>query len=135
MYRVALFRAQQSGNFYQALFLIYGIKKDIERSRFNFIFERIRNFVKVKSCLGSWKLCLFGHLSVIKLRIYLAEIILISYSMWLNGFVKNTAKQNLSAVQMLNVANTWDCYWRTFEGDGRGEDVVFVFLVDLQFVF
>ena len=81
----------------------------------------------MKSCLGSWKLCLFGHLSVIKLRIYLAEIILISYSMWLNGFVKNTAKQNLSAVQMLNVANTWDCYWRTFEGDGRGANMMFLY--------
>ena len=112
MYRVALFRAQQSGDFSQGLFIILdqGGHKALDCYKFNFIFERIKNVVKAKSCLGSWKLCLFGHLCVIKLRISLAEIIFISYSMWLYGFVKNTAKQNLSAVQMLNVANTWDCY-------------------------
>ena len=45
MYRVALFRAQQSGDFSQGLFIILdqGGHKALDCYKFNFIFERIKN--------------------------------------------------------------------------------------------
>ena len=45
MYRVALFRAQHSGDFSQGLFIIWdqGGHKALDCYKFNFIFERIKN--------------------------------------------------------------------------------------------